>query len=225
MGSIETNREDQAASFSWWWDSHNHPHQSQWLEATLSDLNEKTKLMLNIIEEDGDSFAKRAEMFYKRKPKLINLLEDFYKSHRSLAEKYDQLRSELIQASHLRSFSSLHSLKVQTIHRCEKEVKALKTQQAETDQESYEESDGEKMWDEKISELIDENIQQQAELIRRNKYQNETIQKLRDENKRLKSPLAGHKADDLKRQNQSQFSRSKSKGPSFLGRLTGCTGS
>lgn len=180
--------------------------------------------MLNIIEEDGDSFAKRAEMFYKRKPTLINLLEDFYKSHRSLAEKYDQLRSELIQASHLRSFSSLHSLKVQTIHKCEKEVKALKTQ-VETDQESYEESDGEKMWDEKISELIDENIQQQAELIRRNKYQNETIQKLRDENKRLKSPLAGHKADDLKRQNQSQFSRSKSKGPSFLGRLTGCTGS
>lgn len=30
------NKEDQAAAFSWWWDSHNRPHHSQWLEATLS---------------------------------------------------------------------------------------------------------------------------------------------------------------------------------------------
>ncbi|XP_009378820.1 protein NETWORKED 4B-like [Pyrus x bretschneideri] len=148
MGSISEEMvkklEDQAASFSWWWDSHNRPNQSQWLEATLSELNQKTNLMLNIIEEDGDSFAKRSEMLFKRKPKLINMLEDFYKSYRSLAEKYDQLRSELIQASHLRSFSSLNSLKVQTIQKCEKEIstylkaKSLKAQ-VETDQESIEE--------------------------------------------------------------------------------------
>lgn len=30
------NKKDQAAAFSWWWDSHNRPHHSQWLEATLS---------------------------------------------------------------------------------------------------------------------------------------------------------------------------------------------
>nr|XP_008390186.2 LOW QUALITY PROTEIN: protein NETWORKED 4B [Malus domestica] len=148
MGSISEEmvkkQEDQAASFSWWWDSHNRPNQSQWLEATLSELNQKTKLMLNIIEEDGDSFAKRAEMLFKRKPKLIKMLEDFYKSYRSLAEKYDQLRSELIQVSHLRSFSSLNSLKVQTIQKCEEEIstylkaKSLKAQ-VETDRESFEE--------------------------------------------------------------------------------------
>ncbi|KAB2609542.1 hypothetical protein D8674_042163 [Pyrus ussuriensis x Pyrus communis] len=245
MGSISEEMvkklEDQAASFSWWWDSHNRPNQSQWLEATLSELNQKTKLMLNIIEEDGDSFAKRAEMLFKRKPKLINMLEDFYKSYRSLAEK---------------SFSSLNSLKVQTIQKCEKEIstylkaKSLKAQ-VETDQESIEEhmekenidqgveSDGnvcgkDKMLDEKISELIDENMQQRAELIRRNKEKSETIERLlsqvnrlTDENINLWSHLGSHKdATDhtITRQNKPQFSRSKSKGPSFLGRLTGCTG-
>ncbi|KAB2599200.1 hypothetical protein D8674_009471 [Pyrus ussuriensis x Pyrus communis] len=226
MGSISEEMvkklEDQAASFSWWWDSHNRPNQSQWLEATLSGLM-------------GDSFAKRAEMLFKRKSKLINMLEDFYKSYRSLAEKYDQLRSELIQASHLRSFSSLNSLKVQTIQKCEKEIstylkaKSLKAQ-VETDQESIEEH----MEKENIDQGVESDGNQRAELIRRNKEKSETIERLlsqvnrlTDENINLWSHLGSHKdATDhtITRQNKPQFSRSKSKGPSFLGRLTGCTG-
>ncbi|OWM87199.1 protein NETWORKED 3A-like isoform X2 [Punica granatum] len=50
--------------------------------------------MLKLIEEDADSFAKRAEMYYKKRPELISLVQDFYRAHRSLAERYDQIKSE-----------------------------------------------------------------------------------------------------------------------------------
>lgn len=49
--------------------------------------------MLKLIEEDADSFAQRAEMYYKKRPQLVNMIEDFYRAHRSLAEQYDLLRS------------------------------------------------------------------------------------------------------------------------------------
>lgn len=50
--------------------------------------------MLQLIEEDADSFALRAEMYYKKRPQLISMVEDFYRAHRSLAEKYDQVKSD-----------------------------------------------------------------------------------------------------------------------------------
>lgn len=52
--------------------------------------------MLKLIEENADSFAKRAEMYYKKRPELINLVEDFYRTHRSLAERYDQVKFESV---------------------------------------------------------------------------------------------------------------------------------
>ncbi|XP_072958868.1 protein NETWORKED 3C-like [Typha angustifolia] len=78
---------------SWWFESHNNSRQSPWLVSTLSELEEKTKQMLKLIEEDADSFAQRAEMYYKKRPLLINLIGDFYRDHRSLAEQYDHLKS------------------------------------------------------------------------------------------------------------------------------------
>lgn len=50
--------------------------------------------MLKLIEEDADSFAQRAEMYYKKRPELISMVEDFYRTHRSLAERYDQVKTE-----------------------------------------------------------------------------------------------------------------------------------
>ncbi|OIW12704.1 hypothetical protein TanjilG_24637 [Lupinus angustifolius] len=50
--------------------------------------------MLKLIEEDADSFAKRAEMYYKKRPELIGMVEDFYRTHRSLAESYDQVKPD-----------------------------------------------------------------------------------------------------------------------------------
>ncbi|CAK9175934.1 unnamed protein product [Ilex paraguariensis] len=84
------------SSHSWWFDSHNSssPRKSPWLQSTLAELDEKTKAMLKLVEEDADSFAQRAEMYYKKRPELINMVEDFYRAHRSLAERYDQVKSE-----------------------------------------------------------------------------------------------------------------------------------
>ncbi|KAL5862804.1 hypothetical protein ACOSQ3_000318 [Xanthoceras sorbifolium] len=78
----------------WWFDSHNSSKRSPWLHSTLTELDEKTKAMLKLIEEDADSFALRAEMYYKKRPELISMVEDFYRAHRSLAERYDQVKSE-----------------------------------------------------------------------------------------------------------------------------------
>ncbi|XWS31659.1 hypothetical protein CRYUN_Cryun23aG0095300 [Craigia yunnanensis] len=88
MNKMETSR--------WWWfDSHhNGSKRSPWLQSTLSELEKKTKAMLKLIEEDADSFAQRAEMYYKKRPELISLVEDFYRTHRLLAERYDQVKSD-----------------------------------------------------------------------------------------------------------------------------------
>nr|KYP71503.1 hypothetical protein KK1_010764 [Cajanus cajan] len=76
----------------WWWlESHSNTRRSPWLQSTLAELNEKTKAMLKLIEEDADSFAQRAEMYYKKRPQLVSMVEDFYRTHRSLAERYDQV--------------------------------------------------------------------------------------------------------------------------------------
>ncbi|XP_076923598.1 protein NETWORKED 3C-like [Bidens hawaiensis] len=84
-------------SAQWWWfdsQSNSIPRKSPWLHSTLAELDEKTEAMLKLIEEDADSFAKRAEMYYKKRPELITIVEDLYRAHRSLAEKYDQVKFE-----------------------------------------------------------------------------------------------------------------------------------
>ncbi|KAG8383613.1 hypothetical protein BUALT_Bualt04G0032100 [Buddleja alternifolia] len=63
-------------------------------------MEEKVQSMLQLIEEDGDSFAKRAEMYYKRRPELISTVEEAYKAFRALADRYDLLSKELQNANH-----------------------------------------------------------------------------------------------------------------------------
>ncbi|TVU46031.1 hypothetical protein EJB05_05548 [Eragrostis curvula] len=84
--------------YSWWWDSHICPKNSKWLKENLSDMDSKIKLMIRIIEEDAESFAKRAEMYYRRRPELMTLLEELYRAYRALAERYDHAAGELRQA-------------------------------------------------------------------------------------------------------------------------------
>ena len=38
------------------------------------DMDAKVKSMIKLIEEDADSFAKRAEMYYKKRPELMKLV-------------------------------------------------------------------------------------------------------------------------------------------------------
>ncbi|KAK9999226.1 hypothetical protein SO802_018829 [Lithocarpus litseifolius] len=62
-----------------------------------TDMDAKVKAMIMLIEEDADSIARRAEMYYKKRPELMKLVEEFYRAYRALAERYDhaELVSEL----------------------------------------------------------------------------------------------------------------------------------
>ncbi|CAH8282359.1 unnamed protein product [Eruca vesicaria subsp. sativa] len=82
-------------SHSWWWDSHNCPKNSKWLAENLEKMDDRVSHMLKLIEEDADSFAKKAQMYYQKRPELIHLVEEFYRMYRALAERYDQASGEL----------------------------------------------------------------------------------------------------------------------------------
>ncbi|XP_009588062.1 kinase-interacting protein 1-like [Nicotiana tomentosiformis] len=86
-------------AYSWWAASHIRTKQSKWLEQSLQDMEEKVEDVIKLIEEDGDSFAKRAEMYYKKRPELINFVEESYRAYRALAERYDKLSKELQSAN------------------------------------------------------------------------------------------------------------------------------
>lgn len=52
-------------------------------------MDVKVKSMIKLIEVDEDSFARRAEMYYKKRPELMKMVEEFYRAYRALAERYD----------------------------------------------------------------------------------------------------------------------------------------
>ncbi|KAJ4878386.1 kinase interacting family protein [Raphanus sativus] len=86
-------------AYSWWWASHIRTKQSKWLEHNLQDMEEKVEHTLKIIDEDGDTFAKRAEMYYRKRPEIVNFVEEAFRSYRALAERYDHLSKELQSAN------------------------------------------------------------------------------------------------------------------------------
>ncbi|KAK1432420.1 hypothetical protein QVD17_09316 [Tagetes erecta] len=86
-------------AFSWWWASHIRTKQSKWLEQSIIDMEDKVHNALNIIQKDGDSFAKRAEMYYRHRPDLISFVEETFRAYRSLAERYDKLSRDLQKAN------------------------------------------------------------------------------------------------------------------------------
>ncbi|XP_013610221.1 PREDICTED: protein NETWORKED 2C [Brassica oleracea var. oleracea] len=86
-------------AYSWWWASHVRTKQSKWLDENLQDIEEKVQYALKLLEDEGDSFAKRAEMYYKRRPELISFVEESFKAYRALAERYDHISKELQNAN------------------------------------------------------------------------------------------------------------------------------
>ncbi|XP_071728731.1 kinase-interacting protein 1-like [Rutidosis leptorrhynchoides] len=86
-------------AFSWWWASHIRTKQSKWLEQSLLDMEDKVHSALNIIQKDGDSFAKRAEMYYRHRPDLICFVEETFRAYRALSERYDKLSRDLQKAN------------------------------------------------------------------------------------------------------------------------------
>lgn len=85
--------------YSWWWASNIRTKQSKWLEQNLQDMEDKVEHVLNLIQKDGDSFAKRAEMYYKHRPDVISFVEETVRAYRSLAQRYDKLSTELQKAN------------------------------------------------------------------------------------------------------------------------------
>uniref|UniRef100_K4BU73 NAB domain-containing protein n=1 Tax=Solanum lycopersicum TaxID=4081 RepID=K4BU73_SOLLC len=98
-------------AYSWWWASHIRTKQSKWLDENLHDMEEKVEYVLKIIDEDGESFAKRAEMYYRRRPELLNFVEDFFRSYRALAERFDHLSKDLQTAN--RTIATVYPERVQ----------------------------------------------------------------------------------------------------------------
>ncbi|GMJ13103.1 Networked 3A [Hibiscus trionum] len=220
----------------------------------INDLDMKVNAILSIIvQDDGDSFAKRAEMYYQKRPQLIEMVEDLHKTYRSLAEKYDQLRSQLHSASPV-AVTRVHGL--QSCVELEgngsvqdRDLEAelddgvsnvvIKNSEMKPEDRRYEEekksgigferntSNGyeaamlehEKLWNElrlKVSELVEDNLSHQAELIRRNDAKRETIRDLCSK-MNMVDDNGNHKVTNKTRsQSQSQVSRLKR---IFLGRF------
>ncbi|MED6192368.1 hypothetical protein PIB30_009447 [Stylosanthes scabra] len=91
----QMKRLESRKSHSWWWDSHISPKNSKWLSENLEEMDRYVKQMLKLIEQDADSFAKKAEMYYQKRPELVALVEEFYRGYRALAERYDHVTVEL----------------------------------------------------------------------------------------------------------------------------------
>lgn len=56
--------------------------------------------MIKLIEIDADTFAKKAELYFKSRPELINYIEETYRSYQALADRYDRVSGELHKANH-----------------------------------------------------------------------------------------------------------------------------
>uniref|UniRef100_A0A452XRB4 NAB domain-containing protein n=1 Tax=Aegilops tauschii subsp. strangulata TaxID=200361 RepID=A0A452XRB4_AEGTS len=63
-------------------------------------MEDRVKCILLLLGEEADSFAKRAEMYYKRRPEVISSVEEAYRAYRALAERYDHMSGELHKANH-----------------------------------------------------------------------------------------------------------------------------
>ncbi|KAK8672998.1 hypothetical protein V6N13_111354 [Hibiscus sabdariffa] len=62
-------------------------------------MEKKVRYVLKLVEEDANSFAERAEMYYKKRPELIHFVVEAYRAYRVLAERYDHLSAELQNAN------------------------------------------------------------------------------------------------------------------------------
>lgn len=63
----------------------------------VAELEWKIDKILEVVEDNGDTFAQRAQMYYQKRPELIEMLSDLRKSYRVLADKVVAIiRSESI---------------------------------------------------------------------------------------------------------------------------------
>ncbi|GJQ91022.1 NETWORKED 4A-like protein [Tanacetum coccineum] len=61
----------------------------------ISEMDQSLKRMLELINEEGDSFAKRVEIYIQKRPQLVAQVQEFYRMFKSLSERYEKATSEL----------------------------------------------------------------------------------------------------------------------------------
>ncbi|CAI8593378.1 unnamed protein product [Vicia faba] len=82
-----------------------------WLLTSISDLEERVKMLAIGTcedEEEGDTFAERAETYYQKRPQLLSLLHDLYNGYITLSDRY-------IQTLAKHKHHSRHSSQVSTL--------------------------------------------------------------------------------------------------------------
>jgi KIP1-like protein len=52
-------------------------------------VNVRLKAISILAEEDADSFASRAEMYFRNRPRLMELVKELYQAYHTLAEQYN----------------------------------------------------------------------------------------------------------------------------------------
>ncbi|CAF1797215.1 hypothetical protein Bca4012_028300 [Brassica carinata] len=170
----------------WWFESHHKTttttssKHSQWLHSTLAELDSKTNAMLSLIEEgNADSFAQRAETYYKKRPELIAFVHDFYRAHRSLAHRFHHLKSSPIDHSLSELLDDPHS---EIEDPDEDDVEAASSTSKKLEQERL--------------KLIQENDALKRQLLEKDEEKREvirqlslTVETLKDENLSLKRRL------------------------------------
>ncbi|KAK9120195.1 hypothetical protein Scep_018288 [Stephania cephalantha] len=265
----KSSSENTKSSHLWRSDAHNSSNQSPWLQSTLSDFDEKTKAILALVQQEGDSFAERAEMYYKSRPQVIKMVEDLNRSYVCLAERYDhQIRSQAsfrtITGSSSSSNSFRHASKRFSTSYGDSELDGHYSRRASIDEivdcntsckgkfdderqisldnmrvlmnkkigyeggrrsldgedhKAFGSAEKERIWSQmrcQVAKLMEDNLRQQTELIRRNDEKREAIKelclqldKVVDENKRLQKSLQCSKTY-CEATNQSQISKLKS---------------
>ncbi|KAF3438389.1 hypothetical protein FNV43_RR21151 [Rhamnella rubrinervis] len=79
-----------------------------WLLSNLADMEERMKtLEINKSETEtmGDTFAERAESYYRKRPQLLALLQDLYNAYVNLTDRYKQVITKV----HHRRVSSIEN--------------------------------------------------------------------------------------------------------------------
>lgn len=70
-------------------------HKKSAKRSLTSEMDRNVRQMMKLIEDNGDSFAQKAEMYYQKRPELISLVEEFYRGYRSLVERYEPAAGDL----------------------------------------------------------------------------------------------------------------------------------
>ena len=74
----------------------------------MAELEERMKMLAmnpnaedhqQLQENEGDTFAERAESYYRKRPQLLTLLQDLYNSYVTLSDRYMHSNSKNTPAS------------------------------------------------------------------------------------------------------------------------------